>query len=184
VVGCIGRLSAEKGQRLLIEVFPEVLRAVPSARLLLAGDGPDLPRLRDRAETLALGDAVRFLGHRQDILDVYGSLDLLVLCSDTEGLPNVVLEAMALGVPVVATAVGGTPELVIDGRTGWLVPPAEPVPLGRAIVEALRRREEAAERAAAARRHVEADFDMMGLIRRTHDLYRRFLGASQRKGAP
>lgn len=175
VIGSIGRLSEEKGQRLLLEAFPRVLERVPTARLAFAGDGPDARYLRERAAALGLERAVRFLGHRTDIRDVYGGLDLLVLSSYTEGLPNVVLEAMALGVPVVATAVGGTPELLRDGVTGRLVPSGDGEALAAAIVDAFLGPGAARDRAATARRHVEAEFDMSTLVRRTHTIYREMI---------
>ncbi|HEX4824868.1 MAG TPA: glycosyltransferase family 4 protein [Candidatus Polarisedimenticolaceae bacterium] len=183
VIGCIGRLSEEKGQRVLLEAFPKVLERVPAARLAFAGDGPDERYLRDRVTALGLEPVVHFLGHRNEIREVFGGLDLLVLSSFTEGLPNVVLEAMALGVPVVATAVGGTPELVRNGETGWLVPSGDAEALATAISDALRRRGDAKDRAMAARRHVEAKFDMSMLIHRTHAIYRDMLASRARKTA-
>jgi glycosyltransferase involved in cell wall biosynthesis len=175
VVGHVGRLSAEKGQVLLLRAFPRVLEALPSARLVFAGEGPDRASLEDLARSSGLTGTVRFLGYRPDVQEVFANLDLLVLSSDTEGLPNVVLEAMAMGVPVVATAVGGTPEVVEDRVTGLLVPPGDEAALAAAIVESLLARGPAAERARRARAFVEREFAMEGLIRRTHDLYRELL---------
>jgi glycosyltransferase involved in cell wall biosynthesis len=102
-------------------------------------------------ETLDLQQAVTFLGERADARQIIGALDLLVLPSLTEGLPNVVLEAFAYKTPVVATAVGGVPELVKDGETGWLVPPRDPHALAQAILDALSNPEEAA---AAPKMHI------------------------------
>jgi glycosyltransferase involved in cell wall biosynthesis len=175
VVGHVGRLSAEKGQARLLRVFPRVLEAVPSARLVFAGDGPEMQPLRDLARTLGVAGSSSFLGYRDDVPEVFANLDLLVLSSDTEGLPNVVLEAMAMGVPVVATAVGGTPEVVEHGVTGLLVPRDDEAALGAAIIESLTARDAAAERARRARAFVEREFTMEVLIRKTHDLYRELL---------
>ncbi len=175
VIGHVGRLSPEKGQRQLVEVFPEILRRIPGARLVLVGDGPDLAPLRARASDPAYAGRVHLLGHRSDIREVYGGLDLLVLNSDTEGLPNVILEAMALGVPVVATAVGGTPELVTDGVTGLVVERRNPKALVEVIAAALENREAAAAMAARARERVAREFDMSVLIRLTHEMYRELM---------
>ncbi len=176
LVGHVGRMSAEKGQRELAKVFPQVLAQLPHARLIFVGDGPDVDLVRELAARGAAAEAIRLLGYRNDIKEIFGDLDLLVLNSTTEGLPNVVLEAMALGVPVVATSVGGTPELIQDGATGWLVPVHDSLSLVEAIVHALSDRQEARQRAARGRRTVESEFDMPVLIRRTHEIYRELLG--------
>ena len=175
VVGHVGRLSAEKGQARLLRVFPRVLESVPSARLMFAGDGPQMGALRDLARSLGVVSSTVFLGYRDDIPEVFANLDLLVLSSDTEGLPNVVLEAMAMGVPVVATAVGGTPEVVEDRATGLLVPRDDEAALASAIIESLVSRDAAEERARRARAMVEKEFAMEALIQRTHALYRELL---------
>jgi glycosyltransferase involved in cell wall biosynthesis len=171
VVGHVGRLSAEKGQRNLLAVFPRILERVPTAMLVFAGDGPDLEPLRLAAAAPEHRGRVRFLGYRSDVRDVFADLDLFVLSSDTEGLPNVVLEAMALGVPVVATAVGGTPELVRDGVTGILISPADPAALAEAVIRAVQHPQAASERAVRARAMVEREFNMAALIRQTHEMY-------------
>jgi glycosyltransferase involved in cell wall biosynthesis len=175
VIGHIGRLSPEKGQRELIRVFPAVLARIPKARLLFAGDGPDNDALRKQVGEMGVEHAVSFLGHRTDILEVFGSLDLLVLSSKTEGMSNVLLEAMALGVPVVASAVGGTPELVKDGVTGLLVPAGDDQTLAEAIVSSLTSTAATTTRAIEARKLIEREFDMSDLIRSTHEVYRQQL---------
>lgn len=178
LVGHVGRLSPEKGQARLLRVFPKVLREVPRARLVFAGDGPDMPALRSDASRLGLEDEVFFLGHRSDIREVFADLDLLVLSSDTEGLPNVVLEAGALGIPVVATAVGGTPEVVTDGVTGLLASPDDEDELAEAIIRALTDRAGAGARAERARERIEREFAMDVLIERTHRLYREMAASA------
>ncbi len=177
LIGHVGRLSPEKGQWAAIGAFAEVVKSLPAARLVFAGEGPDRARLEGRVAALGLGESVHFLGYRSDVKEVFADLDLLVLSSDTEGLPNVVLEAMALGVPVVATAVGGTPELVKDGDTGWLVPPRDEERLARAMQDALADPGLATKRR-AARALVEREFDMRGLVHRTHVLYRAMCGVT------
>lgn len=138
VVGAAGRLSPEKGFGVLVEAAGEVVRADPDAGFVLFGEGP----LRDDLErqVAAQGLQGRFIlaGFRADLDRFLPHLDLAVLPSYTEGLPNVALEALAAGVPVVATAVGGTPEVVEDGVCGYLVPPGDPTALARRIVDGLR----------------------------------------------
>jgi len=119
VVGFAGRLVPEKGLEYLLQAIDVVSRELPDVLLLVAGDGELLPELERRyGET----DHIGFLGHVDDVRDLYDVLDVFVLPSLWEGLPNAVIEAMACGLPVVATDVGGTGELVDDGRTGLLVP--------------------------------------------------------------
>jgi glycosyltransferase involved in cell wall biosynthesis len=117
----IGRLASEKGFDLLIDAVGRLLREQMDVELWIAGRGPEEAALRDRAERLAPG-RIRFLGFRKDVPELLEAADVFVLSSLREGLPNVVLEAMALEVPVVCTAVAGVPALVEHQRTGWLVP--------------------------------------------------------------
>ncbi|MBX3231499.1 MAG: glycosyltransferase [Labilithrix sp.] len=135
VVGAAGRLSPEKGFGVLLEAAARV----PDAEVGFAvfGDGPLRASLERRAAELGLGSRVVFAGFRDDLDRLVSGLDVLALSSFTEGLPSVVLEAAAAGVPVVATAVGGTPEAVVDGVTGMLVPPGDPGALARALTSVL-----------------------------------------------
>lgn len=158
LIGYVGRLSVEKGGRFLLEAMPSVLQQLKDVLLLMVGEGDQRAALQAQAQTLGIQEAVRFLGERADARQIIGALHLLVLPSLTEGLPNVILEAFAYKTPVVATAVGGVPELVKDGETGWLVPPRDPHALAQAIVEALSHPEEARRRAENAYRHLLQHF--------------------------
>lgn len=152
----VGRLRIRKG----VEVLLEALRAVPGARLLIAGDGEHRKALERRAAELGLGPAVLFLG-RCDASRVRGLLSgaaALVVPSTYEGMPLVVLEAMEAGLPVVASRVSGIPEVVEDGRTGWLVPPEDPEALAAALAEALESPGEARRRGGEGRRRVDERF--------------------------
>lgn len=152
----VGRLRIRKG----VEVLLEALRAVPGARLLIAGDGEHREALERRAAELGLGPAVLFLG-RCDASRVRGLLSgasALVVPSTYEGMPLVVLEAMEAGLPVVASRVSGIPEVVEDGRTGWLVPPEDPEALAAALAEALESPGEARRRGGEGRRRVDERF--------------------------
>jgi len=138
VLGTAGRLAEQKGQIDLLRALPPIRAALPGACLLIAGEGPLRGALEEEARRLGLGEAVRFLGHRKDILSVLKSLDLFVLPSLWEGLPQALLEAMALSLPVVATRCVGVAETVTDGATGRLVPPQDPEAIARAAIEVLR----------------------------------------------
>jgi glycosyltransferase involved in cell wall biosynthesis len=151
----VGRLEAEKGHPTLIEAWPLVLVRVPAARLLIIGEGSRREELEAQAEALGLlgehcsgdscvgtrgarpGATIVFTGRRDDVPAVTAALDVAVLPSYREAQGLAVLEAMALRRPVVASRVGGIPEMIADGVTGLLVPPHKPVPLAEAIVRLL-----------------------------------------------
>jgi L-malate glycosyltransferase len=171
VVGSVGRLSPEKGHRYLLEALAIAKKSIPSLVCLIAGDGPLRSQLERQARELGLRDVCRFLGEVSQIETVFAALDVTVLPSLFEGMPNAVLEAMAMGCPVVATAVGGSTELLSQGETGLLVPPADPGALAGAIVrvatsDALRDSMRRRCRAVAEARH-----GIDGTIRSIEQLY-------------
>ena len=166
-LGWVGRLTHEKGADVLVEA----LARVPSVALSVVGDGADRPVLEARASALGLADRVTWHGRLPDAGRLAGAFDLFVLSSRTEGTPIVLFEAIAAGVPVVATAVGGVPDVVGPGEA-WLVPPENPAALASAIEEARRDPAEAARRAAAARRKLERDFGLAPWLDRYEELYR------------
>ncbi|HWC12106.1 MAG TPA: glycosyltransferase [Acidimicrobiales bacterium] len=129
----MGRLHPQKDYRTLLTAFADLVSGHPSARLRIAGEGRLRAELLDLLEELGLGDHACLVGLRDDVPRLLAAADGLVMASAWEGLPNVVMEAMAAGLPVVATRVGGVPELVEDGRTGSLVPPRDPAALARAM---------------------------------------------------
>jgi glycosyltransferase involved in cell wall biosynthesis len=135
VFGTIARLTGQKGHRYLLEAASLAIRRSPGLLFVFAGDGPLRESLEAQARSLGISSRVRFLGFRSDVAALMGAFDAFVLPSLYEGLPNVVLEAMACGKPVVATAVDGTPEVVADGETGLLVPPRDPERLAEAILK-------------------------------------------------
>jgi glycosyltransferase involved in cell wall biosynthesis len=158
IILAAGRLSPEKGYDDLLRAMILVREKVPSAHLLMAGTGPMEATLRAQVSQSGLESCVHFLGFRKDILNLYGQSDVLALSSLSEGLPNVVLESMALGLPVVATRVGGLPEIIKDGSTGLLV-------ASRASGELA---------AGLARILTEATFAKEISTRAREDVYRRF----------
>jgi glycosyltransferase involved in cell wall biosynthesis len=137
IVGAAGRLSPEKGFDVLIDAASEVLRRDPSVGFVLYGDGRLRGALAGRVRERKLEGRFVLAGFCSELDRLFPCFDLFVLPSFTEGLPNVVLEAFAAGVPVVATAVGGTPEVVRDGHNGYLVPPGDSAALAKRIADAL-----------------------------------------------
>jgi glycosyltransferase involved in cell wall biosynthesis len=137
IVGVVARLEAEKGHRTLIDAWPDVLAAVPNAWLLVIGEGSERDALEAQAASLGVSERVVFTGRREDVPAVTAALDVAVLPSYREAQGLSVLEAMALSRPVVASNVGGIPEMIEDGVTGLLVPPNDCSALATAIVKLL-----------------------------------------------
>ena len=133
VFGAVGRLTPVKDHRSLLEAFHLMAVDHPHGRLLVVGDGPERPALEAQVRQRGLADRVRFVGHCDDVAPWLGMMDVFVHPSLMEGMSNAVLEAMAVALPVVATAVGGTPEVVEHEVTGRLVPPAAPAALSAAM---------------------------------------------------
>ncbi|HEX9944343.1 MAG TPA: glycosyltransferase family 4 protein [Thermoanaerobaculia bacterium] len=153
----VGRLRVRKGVEVLLEALRELRRRNPAAVLRIAGDGEHRARLERRVDELGLRSAVSFLGTcgAPRVRALLGGAAALVVPSIYEGMPLVVLEAMAAGVPVVASRVSGIPEVVVDGETGWLVPPEDPTALAGALAVVLADPAEARRRGEAGRRRVE-----------------------------
>lgn len=155
VIVSVGRLSHEKGQADLIRAFSS-LRA--RGRLVIVGDGPDRPSLERFTRALGLQRSVTFAGMRANVAPFYATADVFVLPSLSEGSPNALLEAMACSLPIVATRVGGVPEIASDGVTALLVPPRQPLAMAGAIARLLDDRALGAQLGAAARRRVLTDY--------------------------
>jgi len=169
-------LSEQKGIRYLLEAAGQVVSSRPEVRFAIAGDGPLRGELEQRASALGLDDKVAFLGYRADMPEVISALDVYVLPSLWEGLPLALLEAMAIGKPIVATRVGGNPEVVEHGVNGFLVPPRDPGALAEHILRALddedfRRRAEQAN----ARRFAR-EFSLEAMVRAHEQLYEEVTG--------
>ena len=163
------RFTAQKGHAVLVEALPGVLARHPDLRVLLAGTGPDEATMRERGA--GLGDRLRFLGHRTDVPDLLACADMLLLPSRFEGLPLVALEAMAAGLPVLGTAVGGTSEAVLDGETGRLVPPGDPAAFAAAMIELLDDPAAGRRYGAAGRRRFRTVFTSERMAAETDRLY-------------
>ena len=171
IVLTVARLDKQKGHSYLLTAAA----LVPDAMFVLAGEGPERPMLEAQARVLGLNNRVIFLGYRDDVSDLLASCDLFVLPSLFEGLPLSVLEAMAAGKPVVATAIGGTDEAVVHGETGLLVPPADPATLARAIRTALSDPGLSQRLGAAGRARVHHEFSAETMVRRITEIYDELL---------
>ena len=147
--------------------------------LVLAGDGSERPALEAQAAALGIADTTHFIGYVDRPQRVLEETDLMVLPSHTEGLPNAALEALAMTVPVLATAVGGTPEVVVDGETGRLVPAADPQALAREIAHFLAHRDAWREMAERGQQAVERHFDFAARTRRMEALYARLVPGAE-----
>ncbi len=170
LVGAIGRLHPEKGLLHLLEAVPEVVRAVPDAVFLVVGDGPQRDELHAQARRLGLGDHVVFHGFRTDVAALLSILDVVAVPSLTEGFPNLVLEAMAVGRALVASDVEGISEILVHDETGWLVPPRDSAGLAAAIVRLLRR-PEARERLGRNAHEAAKRFDLRAYVRVLEDTW-------------
>ena len=158
IVTMVGRLSPEKGHHVLLQCAPLVLRRIPVVHFLIIGQGKLEGPLKHMASLWGLADSVSFLGHRDDVPSLIKLSDVVVLPSLREGLPITLLEALALERPVVASAVGGVPEVIRDGETGYLVPSADPERLATAIINVLTDRQKAARMAQRGRQYVQRRF--------------------------
>lgn len=172
----VGRIKRQKGYRYLLGAIPQVIADVPDAHFLVAGDGPLRDKLVEQAEAAGLLLNVHFLGQRSDIWGLLRACDLFVLPSLFEGLPLVVLEAMLMERPVVATKVCGTSEAVVDGQTGRLVPVRNSAALAREIIRTLQNPEQAARWGRAGCERVMRHFTADRMVRETSEIYNGLLG--------
>lgn len=172
LIGYVGRLAKEKRPDRVLSIVSWVREAGEQVHLLLAGSGALGPSLQRLANDLSIGEAVTFTGLVEDIGVVYGGIDVLVLLSDTEGTSRVLIEAMMQGVPVVASAVGGTPDLLGHGRFGYLVPAGDEGAARAALCQVLR---SPAGRTAAAKEHARAGHGAAVMASKVLRLYRALL---------
>lgn len=181
VVGSVGSLREIKRFDVLVEAADALRRTHPEVRVVIAGGGPERAALDARIAERGLTGTVRMLGARDDVPDVLAACDVAVTCSDAEASPLSIMEYMGAGLPTVATAVGGIPDVIGDGEQGILVPRRDPAALARAIGGLLDDpgRRIALGRSAAARRRTE--FDLAVMVRRVEELYERLYRASARQ---
>jgi glycosyltransferase involved in cell wall biosynthesis len=171
IVGCITRFMPQKGNFVFLDALGKVFRELPAARAVLVGDGPEKARATAAAEKLGLGGRIAWVLRTDRPEDVYSALDVFALASLHEGMPYTVLEAMASGVPVVATAVPGVADVVQDGLSGLLCPPNDPEAMAERIIRLLAAPAERNEMATAARRRAVESFPIKRFLAALAALY-------------
>ena len=177
LVVLVGNMNSDvKGHPILIAAASEIVKSHPEVQFLLVGDGPRRLDYEAMVEGSGLKENLLFLGRRNDVPQILASCDVAVLPSLAEGLPNAVLEYLATGLPVVATALGGNLEVVEDGVTGLLIPPSDPHALATALSRLLDDAQFAAQIANAGRESVESRFSFERLVSEVDALYTRLLG--------
>jgi glycosyltransferase involved in cell wall biosynthesis len=173
VILTVGRLYRQKGPEWFVQCAARIHRVMPRARFWIVGDGPLRAHLTTQVGSLGLRGVVTLLGQQRDVAGIVAASDVFVMPSLGEGLSNVLLEAMALAKPVVATRVGGTPEVVRDAETGWLVPPGEPEALAAAVLRVLENRERADRIGRQGRELVASRFEATHVAARMAATYRQ-----------
>lgn len=180
VIGAVGALRAQKAYDVLIRAAAELRHTHPGIRVLIAGDGTEEARLQALIRELGLQEVVLLLGPRLDVADVLATLDVAVSSSRYEGSPLAMMEYMQAGLPIVATRVGGVPDLIEDGVHGLLVEPGSSAALAGAIRSLLNDRSRAAAMGLRARARQRSEFDLDGMIRNVEALYEELLSERPR----
>jgi len=175
VVGALANLRPEKDLGTFLLAALAILKRFPTAEFLLIGDGPEANSLKQFAGDLGILESVHFLRDRSDVPDLLATLDILILSSYTESFPNAILEAMAMGKPVVATNVGGVSELVWEGQTGYLVPPKDPEAIAERVLGLCQDPARRLQMGKSARLRVESEFSVSELIKRLERFYTQSL---------
>lgn len=178
IVGTVSRLKPIKGINYFLKAAKTVLETHKNIVFLIVGDGPLEDELKDMARALGIHDRVFFLGFQEDVTEMLSIMDVFVLTSLHEGIPVSLLEAMWLGLPVVATRVGGVPEVVEHGRSGLLAPPRDEKAIAKAILAMLSPR--AKEIASQAERRVIEEFSIQQMVERTEEVYGQLLRNERR----
>lgn len=173
IVIMVAVLRRGKGHEVLFEAIPSVKAAVPNVKIMLVGEGELSDTLREQAKPHA--DVVEFLGQRGDVAELLGASDILILPSLSEALPTVLIEAGAASLPLVATDVGGSAEIVLDGETGYIVPPGQAEPFAKRLIELLQNPTLARQMGDQARERVVGMFSLEQQAKQTIDLYERIL---------
>ncbi|MGD0914502.1 MAG: glycosyltransferase family 4 protein [Terracidiphilus sp.] len=173
IVGAVGRLARQKGLQHLLRAAPAVLQESPDTMFVFAGDGPERDALEREAARLGVLDSVCFLGVREDIPTLLASIDVLAMPSLSEGLPMALLEAMACGKAVIASAVGAIPQMIADRVNGWLIDPADEQGLAAAMRGLIMSPELRASMGREARRTIESRFSAEIMAERHVELYRK-----------
>lgn len=177
LLGVVGRLSPEKGHRFFLEALKTVLAVYPKVKALIVGEGQERDAITRSIAEYGLAEKVILTGYQKDVSPYHHAFDILVLPSLSEGMPNAALEAMIFGKPVVASDVGGIPEVVIDGETGLLVPAKDPPALAAAILELVGDKEKSIAMGLAGKERVERDFSPRQRAHRVIEVVHSLLGS-------
>jgi len=182
VIGTLGRLSREKGHGDFVEAAAIVRAKGYKAHFVIVGDGPEADKIAGMISKNKLWDCMTMAGYLRDPRRVLQDFDLMVLPSLTEGLPNVVLEALMMEVPVISTAVGGVPDIIRDGEEGILIPPGDPGPMATAIIDFLEDPEKHKMMALRGKIIIEDRFDFKVRTRKLEKIYLEVMGSREVTG--
>lgn len=183
IIGTVANFSPVKDYPLFLDTAAELADRIPGAHFLLVGSGPEEDRIEEQIERLGLRNRTTCLSTIAGIADIYALLDVFVLTSKTEGLPNAVMEAMAARAPVVAAAVGGVPELIEDGVTGRLVTERNPTAFAGAVEDALRYPGHTELMAIDAQRQIETKFSVKAMVAAYREIYESALANTRPRSA-
>jgi L-malate glycosyltransferase len=179
VVINVAHLAGHKGQQYLVKAIPLVLARIPTARFFIVGGGELMDELQSLATSLGLKKELIFTGFRRDVGAFYQIADLFVMSSIQEGLGTAVLDALALGKPVVAASSGGIPEIIDDGKTGRLVAPADPAAMAAGIVELLTHTDRAKHMASQGRAKIREKFSVEAMVDKNIEIYQQILKSGE-----
>ncbi len=172
IFGTIARLVPTKGLLYLIEAFQKVKVRMPSAHLVLLGDGPCKAELEQQASDMSCRDSIHFLGHRDNIEHLLRGINVFVLSSVAEGMPLAILEAMAAGIPCIATEVGGIPDIICDSDIGYMIPPKDSNALAEVMIELAKMPDEKRQKLIDnARQKVYSSYSHKVVIRKLENIY-------------
>ncbi len=175
IIGFVSKLWEGKGHEIALSAMVRVVEDIPDAKLLLVGEGPIKPKLMELSRKLRIERSVVFAGFRTKIAEITSLCEICILPSFFEGMGRVLLEAGACGKPVVASNVGGIPDVVVDGVTGFLVPPGDPVALSDAVIRIMREPKSARKMGEAARKRINEKYDARTMVREITALYDDYL---------
>jgi glycosyltransferase involved in cell wall biosynthesis len=181
VITLVAVLRAQKRHELVIAAAAEIIKVFPQARFLFVGDGPGRDRVEQEIKKARLEDRILMTGYREDIPDILSFTDLGIISSVAEGIPQFLFQIMAMGKPVIATAVGGIPDIVTSGVTGILIPPEDPAALVRALVQTLGDPGSARRLGEEGRRLVEQEYTVEKMAEKVYRVYQQVYERRQRK---
>ena len=182
VIGVVAKLWEGKGHETILEAAPQVIKEIPNVKFLFVGEGYLRETLETYVQELGLSDKVIFTGFRSDIPEITATFDIALLVSLFEGMGRVLLEAMVLGKPVVATKVGGIVDVVKDGKTGILIPPRDADALAKAIITLLKDEELAQRMGETGKRRIDERFSAETMVKKITEVYEKLIEKTNEKG--